>query len=85
MTFRRQLALMTAAAVASIAVVSAVAVYVIVRHQLFDQVNRDLHRVASVHASRTGIGRRLTPVPYRPPYLPRVIDARFRTGAPFVA
>jgi two-component system, OmpR family, sensor histidine kinase MprB len=79
MTFRRQLALLTAAAVAVTAVVSAAAVYVVVRHQLFSQVNRDLRRVAAVHTTggvgAGGLGRPLAPVSYRPPYLPRVIAA----------
>ena len=79
MTLRRQLALLTAAAVAVTAVVSAVAVYTVVRHQLVGQVNRDLRRVAAVHAAGSvglgGLGRPLTAVTYRPPYLPRVISA----------
>jgi two-component system sensor histidine kinase MprB len=82
MTFRGQLALLTAVAVAVTAVVSAVAVYIVVRHQLFSQVERDLHRVAAVHreggAGLGGIGRSLTPVAFRPPHLPRVISASGR-------
>ena len=79
MTFRQQLALLTAGVVAATAVMSAIAVYVVVHHQLFGQVQRDLRRVAAVHAAGRdglgGIGRSLTPVSFRPPYLPRVISA----------
>ena len=85
MTFRRQLALLTAAAVAVTVVVSAFAVYVVVRHQLFGQVQRELHRVAAVHTAGGGVsglsqrGGRV--VAFRPPNLPRLISADGRVLA----
>lgn len=80
MSFRRRLALLTAAAVAATAVVGAGAVYLVVRHQLFDQVDRELRGVVAVHAAG-GFGPD-SPVPrlgiavtVRPPRLPRLISA----------
>jgi two-component system, OmpR family, sensor histidine kinase MprB len=82
MSFRRRLALLTAVAVAATAVVSAAAVYVVVRHQLFGQVSRELHQVAAVHSTGGATTPRLnTPVAFRPPRLPRVISADGRIVA----
>ncbi len=75
MTFRRRLALLTATAVAVTVVVSALAVYLVVRHQLFGDVNRELHRVAAIHEANGGGGlsRHAGAVAFRPPNLPRLI------------
>ena len=80
MTFRRQLALLTAIAVAATVVASAVAVYLVVRHQLFGQVDRELRRVAAVHTAGggrlSGLAQRgPRAVALRPPNLPRLISA----------
>lgn len=86
MTFRRQLALLTAAAVALTVVVSSAAVYFVVRHQLFGQVERELSRVAAVHTAGSGNVSGLAQrggrvVAFEPPNLPRLISADGRVLA----
>lgn len=80
MSFRRRLALLSALAVALISIASAVAVYLIARQQLHDEVAGQLRARATIHAARgfTNI-RQLRPlegagVP-EPPTLPRLISA----------
>jgi two-component system sensor histidine kinase MprB len=86
MTFRRQLAMLTTITVAATLVASAVAVYVVVRHQLFGQVDHELRRVAAVHTaaggSLSGLAQRgARAVAFRPPNLPRLISANGRVLA----
>lgn len=83
MSFRLRLALLTAAAVAVTAVASAGAVYFVVRHQLFGQVDRELRAVVAVHSAggfgpNSPVPRLNTPVTLRPPRLPRLISAAGR-------
>ena len=81
MSFRRRLALLTAAAVALTAVVGAAASYVLVRQQLHDEVADQMRARAAIHAARGYANiRDLRPlggprVP-EPPTLPRLISAR---------
>ena len=81
MTLRRRLALLTAASVAATALASAASVYLIVHHELFARVNRELHDVAAVHRVRGVTPGRLRNPAGRPPLLPRVISADGRIVA----
>lgn len=80
MSFRRRLVLLSAAAVTLAVVGSAVAIYLIVRQQLHDQVADDLQTRAAIHAARNYANiSQLRPlegprVP-EPPTLPRLIAA----------
>jgi len=86
MSFRRRLALLSAAAVALIVVGSAAAVYLIVRQQLHDDVAGQLRTRATIHAARGFANiRQLRPlegagVP-EPPTLPRLISEQGRVLA----
>lgn len=78
MSFRRRLALLSTAAVALTVVASAVAVYLIARERLHDQVDDQLAARAEIHASRDFANiRELRPLAGRarpePPTLPRLI------------
>jgi two-component system, OmpR family, sensor histidine kinase MprB len=86
-TFRRRLALLTASAVALTVILSSLAVYAVVRHQLLGQLNGELRRVAAVHSAGGGQGSGLarrggpTSVAFRPPNLPRLISESGRIVA----